>query len=185
MAVKPSLVWLVQHGVVEFHATREAIVAKGFEPMPAKLYAHILVPTDGSEPSGKAIAEAIRLAAVLGSKLTFLTVTQPYSSLGDFGHAFQGMPEDMRRQALGYLKADAQKILQQAAAAAASAGVAADVLSIEAEHAPTAIVDAVGQTSADLILMGSHGRSGVNALLLGSVTQRVLAGAAVPVLVCR
>lgn len=67
------------------------------------MYQHILVPTDGSTLANKAVAEGVKLASALSSRLTFLTVFVPFASLADHDHAFAGMPETVRRPALAYL----------------------------------------------------------------------------------
>jgi nucleotide-binding universal stress UspA family protein len=76
-------------------------------------------------------------------------------------------------------------VLSASLSAAQSAGLTADTLMVESGQPHEAIVAAAKSKGADLILMGSHGRSGTNTFLLGSVTQKVLSHANVPVLVCR
>ena len=149
------------------------------------MYQHILIPTDGSQLSANAVAEGIKLAGALGSQLTFLTVIMPFASLGELDHAFAGMPDDFRREALAFLEAEAREALATALSPAKSAGVAADTLFVENSHPHEAIIAAAKSKGADLILMASHGRSGVKAALLGSVTQKVLSHTELPVLVCR
>ena len=125
------------------------------------------------------------MARVLGSRLTFLTVTEPLASLGDQSAAFAGMPETFRRQALEYLEAAAREALATASSAAKAASVPVNILMVESDHPHEAIIAAAKSNGADLILMASHGRSGVKAVLLGSVTQKVLTHTDLPVLVCR
>jgi nucleotide-binding universal stress UspA family protein len=149
------------------------------------MYQHILVPTDGSKLSANAVAEGIRLARALGAHLTFLTVITPFASLGELDHAFGGMPDSFRRQGLAFLEGEAREALATALSSAKSAGVAAETLFVESGHPHEAIIAAAKSKGADLILMASHGRSGVKAVLLGSVTQKVLAHTQLPVLVCR
>ncbi len=149
------------------------------------MYRHILVPTDGSDLSMKAVVEGVKLAGALGSHLTFLTVEIPFASLGDYGHAFAGLPEEVRSQALTYLRSEARAALERATSTAKSAAVASDTKIVESDHPYQAILATAKLIGADLILMASHGRSGVNALLLGSVTQKILAHTDLPVLVCR
>ena len=149
------------------------------------IYRHILIPTDGSELSTKAVSEGVKLAGALGAEVTFMTVMVPFAGLGDLSHAFSSVPESIRRQAIVFLEAEAHNVLSAALSAAKSAGLTADTLVVESSQPHEAIVAAAKSKGADLILMGSHGRSGANALLLGSVTQKVLAHANVPVLVYR
>ena len=149
----------------------------------AAIYRHILIPTDGSKLSTKAVAEGVELGRVLGSRLTFVTITEPLASLGDQSAAFAGMPESFRCQALEYLEAEARDALSTASSAAKAASVPADTLMVESDQPHEAIIAAAKANGADLILMASHGRSGVKAVLLGSVTQKVLTHTDLPVLV--
>jgi nucleotide-binding universal stress UspA family protein len=145
----------------------------------------ILIATDGSELESKAVAEGIGLAKALGSHITILTVTAPLNSLGDQGIAFASLPESIRRQALAYLAGDADRTLSAALSAAKTAGVSADAMKLENQHPHDAIIAAAKSNGAELIVMASHGRSGMKAVLLGSVTQKVLTHSKLPVLVCR
>lgn len=145
---------------------------------------HILVATDGSEFAGTAVAAGIGLTDALRGRITFVTVTTPIATLGDRGTAFASMPEVVRHQALAYLAADADRTLSAALSEAREAGVSADTLKVENRHAHEAIIAAAKSRGADLIVMASHGRSGIKAVLLGSVTQKVLVHSALPVLVC-
>jgi nucleotide-binding universal stress UspA family protein len=146
---------------------------------------HLIVATDGSQLAGKAVAEGIQLASTLGARITFVTVIAPLASVGDQDTAFPGLPESVRQQALEYLTADADRALSEALSVAKLAGVTADTARIEGRHPHEAIIAAAKSKGARLILLASHGRSGVKAILLGSVTQKVLAHSDVPVLVCR
>lgn len=146
---------------------------------------HIVVATDGSELAGKAVAEGIQLARALGARVTFLTVTSPFASLGDQDTAFVGLPEAVRHPALAYLDADADRTLSEALSGAKAAGVNADAMKVESRQPHEAIIATTKSSGADLILMASHGRSGIKAVLLGSVTLKVLTHSSVPVLVCR
>ncbi|MFN3745257.1 MAG: universal stress protein [Hyphomicrobiaceae bacterium] len=146
---------------------------------------HILVATDGSELAGKAVSEGVRLASGLGAQLTFLTVTAPFASLGDHDAAFARLPETVRAQALAYLDREANETLSAALSAARAAGVKADIIKVESRHPHEAIIATAKSKGADLIVVASHGRSGVKSLLLGSVTDKVLTHAHIPVLVCR
>jgi nucleotide-binding universal stress UspA family protein len=146
---------------------------------------NILIATDGSELAGKAVVAGIQLAEAMDAHITFLTVTSPLATLGDQGTAFAGLPEAVRGQALAYLAADADRTLSDALIAAKTAGVGADSLIVENRHPHEAIIDAAMSRGADMILMASHGRSGIKAVLLGSVTQKVLTHSDLPVLVYR
>ena len=149
------------------------------------MYSHILIPTDGSEFAKKAVTVGIKLAGSINARVTFLTVIEPFAGIGDRQHAFSGMPESVRQQALSYLDAEARRALDHAMATAKAQGVSADAVMVEEAEADHAIVATATSKGADLVVMGSHGRRGIKAALLGSVTQQVLAHSKVPVLVIR
>ena len=149
------------------------------------MYRHILIPTDGSELSGKAISHGVALAKAVGAKVTFVTVATPLQGLGDKAHMFEGLPEPMRKQALDYLFAHAREALGVACAAAKAAGVPCGAEQVEHRHPYEAIIAVAEKEGCDLVLMASHGRSGASGLLLGSETTKVLTHSKIPVLVCR
>ena len=149
------------------------------------MYKHILIATDGSELASKAVAEGLGLASACKARATVLTVSAPFSSLGDAQHMFAGLPEAMRRQAINYLYEEAKTTLKQAQNAAKSAGVDCAVKSVEDAHPFQPITMVAEQDNCDLIVMASHGRSGASRLLLGSETTKVLTHSKIPVLVCR
>jgi nucleotide-binding universal stress UspA family protein len=152
--------------------------------VPAK-YSRILVPTDGSEVAQRAIISGLELAKALDARATILAVTETLSSLGERGNAFSGLPEPIRQQALDNLDADARQSLDFGLSMAKKIGVSADATMIEADQVYQAIIDVAEARGADLVVMGSHGRRGITAALLGSVTQKVLTHSKVPVLVVK
>lgn len=144
------------------------------------MYSRILVPTDGSELSAKAVQSAVALAQRLGAQILALTVTDPYP--------YSPLAEAAPIEPQGYLDAVqrlAAQRLHAVAAVASAAGVACETASLEAAQPWRGIVDHAEGVKADLIVMASHGRKGVSALLLGSETQKVLTHSTVPVLVVR
>ena len=149
------------------------------------IYRHILIPTDGSKLSGKAVEEGLRLASALGSSVTFFIAAAPFASIGDLDHAFAGAPEAVRQQARNYLETEAREALRSAASVAAARGVSADSLIVESDQLHEAIIAAAKAKGADLIVMASHGRHGAKAILLGSVAHKVLTHTNLPVLICR
>lgn len=145
------------------------------------MYKHILVPTDGSELSSAAIDQALRLAKALGAKVTALTVSEPLSLMPITpGSAF-----NMRAEYETHLKEQGVRVLGGVEAKAASAGIAVDTLQVTAADAWQAIVETAKARDCDLIAMASHGRRGVSAFLMGSVTTKVLSHSTIPVLVYR
>lgn len=144
------------------------------------MYKTILVPTDGSEITAKAVGTAVTLAKTFGAKLVTLAVKEPfpYSAISEM----QPIPPQEFFDAQERI---AVKHLDQVKAACAAAGVECVASAVEAVHPWEAIIDFGNEQGADLIVMASHGRRGVAALLLGSETQKVLTHSPVPVLVVR
>ncbi|WP_321783833.1 universal stress protein [Burkholderia pyrrocinia] len=145
------------------------------------MFKHLLAPTDGSALSDAAVQLAAALAKKHHAKLTVLHVipefrmlTSDPEMLGDTKERFQQVSQ---RQAKAILVAS-MTIAQQA-------GVECEVVSVSGAHPHEAIIDAATQQGCDLIVMASHGRSGVRALLIGSETQKVLTHSDIPVLVVR
>ena len=146
------------------------------------MFKSILLATDGSAASAPAAQLAVDLARVHGSRLTALYVVDPYPYLGI------GDTNPLGLQA--YLSAaydHAAEAHAKVAALCTSGGKAVDLQLRRAEdlHAADAIVAAAKEEGADLVVVGSHGRSGLGRLMLGSVAAKVVAQAPVPVLVAR
>jgi len=145
------------------------------------MYKHILVPTDGSELSNRAIEYAAALAKTVKANLTVITVTTPY-----YGFAVE--PELATIGVEEYQKnVDklAARSLDVAKDIAAAAQVACEPVHIEDPQPYRAIIDAAKARGCDLIVMASHGRRGLAAVVLGSETVKVLTHSTVPVLVVR
>ncbi|MEP7283010.1 MAG: universal stress protein [Rubrivivax sp.] len=144
------------------------------------MYQRILVPTDGSEITAKAVQAAIELAKLGGGALTAIGVKEPfpYSAISEM----QPVPPQEFYDAQERIAATHVKAVQ---AAAQRAGVACEGHTVEALHAWEAILEHAQAKGCDLIVMASHGRRGVAALLLGSETQKVLTHGTLPVLVVR
>jgi nucleotide-binding universal stress UspA family protein len=145
------------------------------------MYTHILIPTDGSELAGKAVEHGVALASRIDAKITVLTVSPPF-------HTFTTdtqMIEDTPVEYAARMKKRAEQILGGAAAAARAAGLACETTQVEHEHPYRAIIDFAALKGCDLIVMASHGRRGISALVLGSETVKVLTHCKIPVLVHR
>lgn len=144
------------------------------------MFHHILVPVDGSATANLALTKASELAIALGSKVTVVYVIDPYPFTGvgaDFAYG--------QTQYLSAATAEANNVLDAAKASMQAAGVSADAALSEGHAVHQGILNTLESTGADLIVMGSHGRRGLEKLMLGSVTQRVLGVVHVPVLVVR
>lgn len=144
------------------------------------MFKKILLPTDGSELSDKAIAGAMEVAAKLGAAVHGITVVEPYSysSLSEY------RPESFDDYEARIDKA-AHERLARVEAAAKAAGVPVTTTVIKSFSPYEAIIEACNKAGCDVIFMASHGRRGLNALLLGSETQKVLTHSTVPVMVYR
>ncbi|HRD95767.1 MAG TPA: universal stress protein [Rubrivivax sp.] len=144
---------------------------------------HILIPTDGSKLSARAVAQGMDLARATGARVTGLFVAPSPTPL-----VFEGL------RPVAYMQPEQHAALIARAAArhlavieraAAAAGVVFEGLTVEGEYPAEAILEVARKRRCDLIVMASHGRRGVAALLLGSETQRVLLHSKLPVLVVR
>ncbi len=144
------------------------------------MYQHILVPTDGSELTNTAAETAARLAKSLNAKVSIVSVKDPfpYSAISEM----QPVPP---QEFFDAQERVAQKNVKLAQDACQALGVSCQGYTVEADHAWKAIIDIAKTQACDLIVMASHGRRGVSALLLGSETQKVLTHSKVPVLVVR
>ena len=144
------------------------------------MYKRILVPTDGSEITAKALQQAVDLARLSGGELFVLSVKEPfpYSAISEM----QPVPPQEFYDAQERIAAERVK---SAVDFGTAAGVACHGHTVEALHPWEAIIYHAAAQNCDLIVMASHGRRGVAALLLGSETQRVLLHAKLPVLVVR
>jgi nucleotide-binding universal stress UspA family protein len=144
------------------------------------MYKRILVPTDGSEITAKAIDTAVRLAASLGATVHTIGVREPfpYSAVSD-------MQPTPPQEFFDAQERIANRNVQFVRDACTAASIPCESQTIEALHPWEAIIDHARHHDCDLIVMASHGRRGVTALLLGSETQKVLTHSTVPVLVVR
>lgn len=135
------------------------------------MYQHILIPTDGSELAHKGVVHGLSLAKGVGAKVTVLTVEA--FSVYD---ASESQVKDAQEHA--------SSILNGIANEAKAAGVKCETLQVIQHDPEMAIVNTAKERGCDLIVMASHGRSGIAAVLLGSVTAKVLTRTVIPVLVC-
>ena len=144
---------------------------------------HLLVPTDGSELSSQAVAQAVELAGAIGARLTLFHVQTNFPiSLVGVGELVDPHTVDTLVKAA---RARAEQILAEAGAVAEAAAVPWGRETVVNALPHAAILEAAGRLSADLIVMASHGRRGLEGVLLGSETQRVLCQSTCPVLVVR
>ena len=150
----------------------------------SRMYANILLSTDGSDVARKGLKHGIALAKALNAKATVITVTEPLEVDYGGGHAGGWIPsqEEFDRFEVA-CKESAGKVLDEARAMAEQIGITAELLHVPNAHPATAIIETAKSKGCDLIVMASHGRRGLRKLLLGSQTSKVLADGSVPVLV--
>ena len=144
------------------------------------MYRSILIPTDGSAITAKAITSGIALAKALDAKLSTITVKEPfpYSAISEM----QPIPPQEFYDAQERI---AVSRVKEVVAAADRAGLDCQAFTVEAQHPWEAIVEHAKTQGCDLIVMASHGRRGIKSLILGSETQKVLTHSKIPVLVYR
>jgi nucleotide-binding universal stress UspA family protein len=127
------------------------------------MYRHILIPTDGSELAERGVAHGLALAKSVGAKVSVINVVEPlFAVTGDFA-----------------------SVLDRVANLAKEAGVSCETIQVENVPPHEAIIATAEDKGCNLIVMSSHGLSGLSMLLIGSVTNKVLTYAKTPVLVCR
>lgn len=148
------------------------------------MYKHILVSTDGSKLSSKAIKTAARLARSLGARLTGVYVS-PQLVAPMYAEATLYVPQISPRRYKELTEKEAGKALSVVQSAAQAENVKCSTLHLSNNQAYVGILRAASSKNCDLIVMASHGRRGLSALVLGSETNKVLTHSSIPVLVCR
>ena len=147
------------------------------------MFKSILVATDGSKLSAKAVALAIRAAKCFGAELTVCFATTRYT-VGAYGESVlydadsEGKYDKLCRE-------EGARILDAVARKTAAAGVKTNITQAVASAPWQAILATAKKSKCDVIVMASHGRRGISALLLGSETQKVLTHSKLPVIVVR
>lgn len=143
-------------------------------------YQNILVPVDGSETSFAAVKQAAELAKAFGSKITVVQVLalDPYIA-AEYITAAQ--TNDLIERA----RTSIQATLEEAKAKFSAEGLQVEARLLEGQVIHQEIINAAKENNADLIVIGSHGRTGLKKLFLGSVAQNILGDTGVPVLVVR
>jgi nucleotide-binding universal stress UspA family protein len=145
------------------------------------MYTHILLPTDGSELSKMAVREGVDLAKALGARVTVITVTTPFDVFSANPTMFVDGPEQYEK----HMAALAGQYLDMARKIATVAKVPCDTIHVEHVHPYQAIIDTARDRLCDAILVASHGRRGMSAIVLGSETLKVLTHSSIPVIVYR
>ncbi len=143
------------------------------------MFKKILIPTDGSEFSQDALEQGLDLAKMSGGEVTILyAIESPYEPF----QSYATQPPEYFEKLMNDFKAEAQKILIRISAEAESKGVHTRAVIVE-EHPVPAILEAAKDH--DLVVMATHGRKGIDRVMMGSVTDKVLHNCSTPVLVVR
>ncbi|MGX6570748.1 universal stress protein [Cupriavidus necator] len=145
------------------------------------MFQHLLVPTDGSTLSEAAIRAAVTLAKAFEARITGVHVIPEFHV---FTHRID-MLEDTQERYAQLAEQRAEQYLAEISQAAQEAGLACEMISVTHNHPYEAIIRAGEERNCDLIVMASHGLGGLQGLLLGSETQKVLTHCNIPVLVVR
>jgi nucleotide-binding universal stress UspA family protein len=147
------------------------------------MYQRILVATDGSTLSKKAVNSAISLASALGAELVALKVVPRYPE-SYFEGGLSMSHQDVARVEKQWAE-DGLAVVQAAKAKAEAEGIKTKAVILKSDLVAESVIAAAKKHKCDLIVMASHGRRGLKRLLLGSETQHVLAHSPIPVLVLR
>lgn len=147
------------------------------------MYKHILVPSDGSELSSRAVESAVTLARSLGARITFLYI-QPEFPLPLAGEGAMLVPES-REEFAQSTREQAKRILDGAEQVAQKGGIQAATRTSVSDIPYEQIISTAEAEGCDLIFMASHGRRGLAGLLIGSETHKVVTHSSIPVLVFR
>lgn len=145
------------------------------------MFQHVLIATDGSPLSDDGVEKGVAFAKAIGAKATILTVIEPF-------HAVSADVAQVESTRAAFEKMAAERAddtLRAAEEIAAGEGLAVDTVAIRSARAWEAIIATANGRGCDAITMASHGRSGFAAMVLGSVTSKVLANSTIPVLVFR
>lgn len=145
------------------------------------MYKHILIATDGSDLSDKALNQGLALAKPLSAKVTIATTTEPWDAV-IVGEVAVVLPIEKYEETAA---ANAKLILDKAQAVADQAGVSVELQHVMDRHPAEGILEAAKAMGCDLIVMASHGRRGFSRMVLGSETNEVITHSEIPVLVIR
>jgi len=167
--------------IMDYNAGDRASWQSHLPPERKTMYKRILIPTDGSDASRRAIEAGIALAKKLHAEIVALSVTPTF-------HLLSLAPGQFKKNASQFEfdnRLHATHLLHEVSHAAREAGVACSCEHVVSDHPFEAIIATARDRQCDLINMGSHGHQGIKGLVLGSQAQKVLVHSAIPVLVHR
>lgn len=147
------------------------------------MFKNILIPTDGSEPSHKAVTQGVALAKSVGAKVTAFFAAPPATPIIYRDNLPVGFTTPNEHEKM--IEKAAKKYLEFVERAADKAGVAYEAIHITSDYPEESILKIAQEKKCDLIVMGTHGQGGLRGVFIGSVTQKVLNQSKIPVLVLR
>ena len=145
------------------------------------MFKHFLIATDGSQFAESGALSAVQLAKSMSAKLTAITVSTPFHIFATDAVIVTDTEEIYKVQC----KSQAETYLSVIKTAAESSGVSFEGIHVSHDHPYAAILETANTKGCDVICMASHGRRGIAALVLGSVTVKVLTHSKIPVVVWR
>lgn len=145
------------------------------------MFKTILVPTDGSPLSEKAVEAAVKFASVGDARVVALSVCEPHHN----AHLSEGSAVVDTNRHESRMQEVAQTYVNHVAAIAKSENVPCDTVIKKSSNPHEEIINSAKEFNCDVIFMASHGRKGLSALVVGSETHKVLAHSTIPVLVFR
>ncbi len=148
------------------------------------MFKHLLLPTDGSKLSDRAVQRGIEFAKEIKARVTAVHVIPEFRMMADESFVLP-TSIDLKRRYDKEAKARAEKMLAKIGERAQAAGVKYEGVAVMGDVAYEEIIGAAKKHKCDLIMMASHGRRGLSGLLLGSETAKVLTHSKIPVLVVR
>ena len=148
------------------------------------MFKHILLPTDGSKLSDRAVQRGLELAHSIGARVTAMHVIPEFRMMADESFVLPNSV-DLKRRYDKESKSRADKMLAKVGERAAAAGVKFEAVAVNGDVPYEQIIETAKKRKCDLIMMASHGRRGLSGLLLGSETSKVLTHSKIPVLVVR
>ncbi|GIW27781.1 MAG: universal stress protein [Meiothermus sp.] len=142
------------------------------------MFKKILIPTDGSELGREALEQGLDLARLSDGEVTILyAIETPYELVSSYAQPTESLEQQMKSY-----KAEATKVLREISAQAEAKGIRIRTMIVE-QHPVPAILEAAKEH--DLVVMATHGRKGIDRVLMGSVTDKVLHNCSTPILVVR
>lgn len=147
------------------------------------MFKNILIPTDGSELAQRATIQGVALAKSVGAKITAFFAAPPATPVIYRNHLPVGFAQPTYHEKI--IERTAIKHLEFIGRAAKKAGVKCESLHVTSDYPEDDILKIAGKKKCDLIIMGTHGQSGLRGIFLGSVTQKVLGKSKIPVMVIR